>query len=87
MTALQKKEMVLCAGFVSNHNERDAFLPEQRDILLENALKDLLADPDVWAIYIAGSLAKGNDDQYSDIDLHTIVNPKRKAEVFKGKKG
>ncbi|MBD8137626.1 aminoglycoside 6-adenylyltransferase [Bacillus sp. CFBP 13597] len=78
--------MVLCAGFVSKHIERDAYLPEQRDILLENALKDLSADPDVLAIYIAGSLAKGNDDQYSDIDLHTIVNPKRKAEFLKGKR-
>ncbi len=76
----------MCAGFVSKHLERDAFLPKQRDILLVNALKDLSADPDVLAIYIAGSLAKGNHDNYSDIDLHTIVIPKRKAEFLKGKR-
>ncbi|MBT2648650.1 nucleotidyltransferase domain-containing protein [Bacillus sp. ISL-34] len=78
--------MVLCAGFVSKHIERDAFLPKQRDILLKNALKDLSADPDVLAIYLAGSLAKGNDDNYSDIDLHTIVIPERKADFLKGKR-
>lgn len=76
----------MCAGFVSKHIERDALLPKQRVILLENALKDLSADPDVLAIYIAGSLAKGNHDNYSDIDLHTIVIPKRKAEFLKGKR-
>ncbi|WP_286178874.1 nucleotidyltransferase domain-containing protein [Bacillus sp. B4EP4a] len=86
LMVLQKKEMVLCAGFVSKHIERDAFLPKQRDILLVNALKDLSADPGVLAIYIAGSLAKGNHDNYSDIDLHTIVIPKRKAEFLKGKR-
>ncbi|MCM3676869.1 MULTISPECIES: hypothetical protein [Peribacillus] len=46
----------MCAGFVSKHIERDAFLPKQRDILLENALTDLSADPDVLAIYLTGSL-------------------------------
>ncbi|WP_260399757.1 aminoglycoside 6-adenylyltransferase [Peribacillus simplex] len=76
----------MCAGFVSKHIERDAFLPKQRDILLVNALKDLSADPGVLAIYIAGSLAKGNYDNYSDIDLHTLVIPKRKAEFLKGKR-
>lgn len=76
----------MCVGFVSKHIERDAYLPKQRDILLEKALKDLSADPDVLAIYIAGSLAKGNDDHYSDIDLHTIVIPKRKAEFLKRKR-
>ncbi|MGZ9816857.1 nucleotidyltransferase domain-containing protein [Peribacillus simplex] len=86
MTVLQEKEMVLCAGFVSKHLERDAFLPKQRDILLENALKDLSANPDVLAIYLAGSLVKGNDDNYSDIDLHTVVNSKRKADFLKGKR-
>ncbi|TVX78717.1 nucleotidyltransferase domain-containing protein [Peribacillus simplex] len=78
--------MVLCAGFVSKHIERDAFLPKQRDILLENAFKDLSADPDVLAIYLAGSLAKGNDDNYSDIDLHTIVISERQADFLKRKR-
>ncbi|CAH0292868.1 hypothetical protein SRABI84_04260 [Peribacillus simplex] len=76
----------MCAGFVSKHIERDAFLPKQRDILLENAFKDLSADTDVLAIYLAGSLAKGNDDNYSDIDLHTIVISERQADFLKRKR-
>ncbi|MFE4132320.1 nucleotidyltransferase domain-containing protein [Peribacillus sp. YIM B13482] len=52
---------------------------------MKKALKDLSADPDVLAIYLAGSLAKGNYDHYSDIDLHTIVISERKAEFLKEK--
>ncbi|WP_241993864.1 nucleotidyltransferase domain-containing protein [Mesobacillus foraminis] len=57
--------------------ERDQSLPKHRDRLLEKALQDLTADPDVLAIYLAGSLARGNADVYSDIDLHTVVNPEK----------
>lgn len=53
---------------------------------MKKALKDLSADPDVLAIYLAGSLAKGNYDHYSDIDLHTIVISERKADFLKGKR-
>jgi len=73
-------------GFVSKHVERDLSLPRQRDILLENALSDLTLDPNVLAIYQAGSLAKGNFDHYSDIDLHTIVTPETKADFIKNKR-
>lgn len=57
------------------HAKRDESLPEVREQLLERALRDLQQDPDVLAIYLTGSLAKGNADSYSDIDLHTIVKP------------
>ncbi|MGE7877970.1 nucleotidyltransferase domain-containing protein [Peribacillus muralis] len=60
-------------------------MPRHRDILLHNAVKDLSAEHDVLAIYLAGSLAKGNFDDYSDIDLHTVVIPERKADYLKGK--
>lgn len=66
-------------GFVSRHLERDLSLPEFRNILLENALNDLTSDTDVLAIYQGGSLAKGNSDIYSDIDLHIIVTPRKKT--------
>ncbi len=72
-------------GFVSKHLERDLSLPKQRDILLENALNDLTSDSNVLAIYQAGSLAKGNFDNYSDIDLHTIVTPEKKADFIREK--
>lgn len=73
-------------GFVSRHLERDSTLPKYREQLLENALKDLSADLDVLAIYLAGSLAIGNFDHYSDIDLHIIVTPDKKREYIKNKR-
>lgn len=73
-------------GFVSKHLERDLSLSKHRDILLENALNDLKLDMNVLAIYQAGSLARGNFDDYSDIDLHIIVNPERKVDFIKDKR-
>lgn len=72
-------------GFVSRHVERDASLPKHRGILLSNALKDLSADSDVLAIYLGGSLAKNNFDDYSDIDLHVIVKPEKRKEFIENK--
>jgi predicted nucleotidyltransferase len=76
----------LCVGFVSRHIVRDSSLPKYRDVLLENALKDLTSDSNVLAIYQAGSLARGNFDNYSDIDLHTIVTPEKKVDFIKEKR-
>lgn len=76
----------MCVGFVSRHVDRDLTLPKHREILLQNALSDLTADNNVLAIYQAGSLAKGNFDNYSDIDLHTIVSPAKKADFIKNKR-
>lgn len=69
-------------GFVSKFEKRDLELPKHRARLLENALNDLMNDPNVLAIYQGGSLAKGNDDNYSDIDLHIIVTPEKKVEFI-----
>ncbi|MCK1995047.1 nucleotidyltransferase domain-containing protein [Peribacillus muralis] len=60
-------------------------MPKHRDILLHNAVRDLSDDGDVLAIYLAGSLAKGNFDEYSDIDLHTVVTKEQKAKYIIGK--
>lgn len=76
----------MCVGFVSRHLERDLSLPKHRDVLLENALNDLTSDSNVLAIYQAGSLARGNFDNYSDIDLHTIVTPEKKEDFIKDKR-
>ncbi|NKE04108.1 nucleotidyltransferase domain-containing protein [Mesobacillus selenatarsenatis] len=73
-------------GLVSKHLERDLALPKHRDILLESALMDLTSDSNVLAIYQAGSLARGNFDDYSDIDLHIIVDPVQKANFIKNKR-
>ena len=73
-------------GFDSRHLKRDSNLPESRKILLQKALDDLSGDANVLAIYQSGSLAKGNFDHYSDIDLHTIVLPEKKASFIRDKK-
>lgn len=72
--------------FISRHLARDLSLPRHRDSLLANALKDLTSDSNVLAIYLAGSLARGNYDNYSDIDIHIIVSPERKADYIKDKR-
>lgn len=59
--------------FNSRHESRDETLPVVREHLLRAALDDLGQDPDVAGVYLAGSLPKANDDQYSDIDLHIVV--------------
>ena len=68
------------------HTHRDSKLPEARQHLMEKVRKDLEQDQDVLAIYLAGSLAKENNDNYSDIDLHTIVKPEKLASFIAGKK-
>lgn len=75
----------MCMGFENRHLERDTLLPKYRERLLENILKDLTSDSDVLAIYLAGSLARGTFDNYSDIDIHIIVTPEKKAEYIKNK--
>ncbi|MGB2993620.1 MAG: nucleotidyltransferase domain-containing protein, partial [Paenisporosarcina sp.] len=59
-------------GFVSRHVKRDQELPIFREQLLNRALEDLTSDQNVLAIYLGGSLGRGNYDAFSDIDLHTI---------------
>ncbi|MBT2606530.1 nucleotidyltransferase domain-containing protein [Bacillus sp. ISL-53] len=73
-------------GFVSKHLERDESLPKHRDVILKNALKDLKTDSNVLAIYLGGSLAKGYIDNYSDVDLHTIVTSEKKSDFIKDKR-
>ncbi|TWT01889.1 nucleotidyltransferase domain-containing protein [Planomicrobium sp. CPCC 101079] len=73
-------------GFVTRHMERDASLSKHREVLLNTALKDLTADSNVLAIYLGGSLAKKDFDNYSDIDLHTIVKPEKRAEFIENKR-
>jgi predicted nucleotidyltransferase len=68
--------------YVTRHQERDFNLPERRQLLLNNALYDLRNDPNVLGIYLAGSLSKDNYDNYSDIDLHTIIKPEVKTDFI-----
>ncbi|MDQ1301302.1 MAG: hypothetical protein QG637_1223, partial [Chloroflexota bacterium] len=48
-------------------------LPQSRG--LAEVAADLWADPDVVAIWLAGSLARGAGDAYSDVDLCIALRP------------
>lgn len=72
-------------NYDSSKLDRDESLPAYRENLLRNALEDLRQDPDVQAIYLSGSLARQEQDKYSDIDLHTIVTDAKKTEFIRNK--
>lgn len=42
---------------------------------LEELVRDLWADPKVAALWLGGSLARGEGDAYSDVDLRVAVGP------------
>ncbi len=48
-----------------------------RDRLLSVAYEALIRTPGVVAVFLAGSLAAGTADPYSDIDLRVVVTPDR----------
>ncbi|UOQ48576.1 nucleotidyltransferase domain-containing protein [Gracilibacillus caseinilyticus] len=73
-------------GFVSKYSVRDSKLPIHRNKLLDNVLNDFKSDPQVLGIVLGGSLAKGNADRYSDIDLHIIVKPDSKPDFIREKR-
>ncbi len=53
--------------------ERDAKLNEKRQII-KNAIKqDLIIDKNILAFFYGGSVARGNSDIYSDLDLRILV--------------
>ncbi len=72
--------------YAYKHLERDQDLPNLREALLENVLADLTEDENVLAIYLAGSLGRGDFDRFSDIDLHVIVAPEMKQAFIKNKR-
>ena len=50
-----------------------------RDRLLSFAQQQFTSNPDVVGLFLAGSLAVGTSDAYSDIDLRVVVKPDRHA--------
>jgi predicted nucleotidyltransferase len=65
-------------GFLTKHEQRDTRIPVERQKLREAIYKDQVRDPNILAFFYGGSLAKGNEDVYSDLDLRVIV----RDEVF-----
>jgi hypothetical protein len=52
-------------------------LSEARDRLLSVAIEHFSVDPNVLGLFVSGSLAAGNSDAYSDIDLRVVVRHER----------
>jgi predicted nucleotidyltransferase len=52
-------------------------LEQARSALLDNAVAHFREAPGVAGIFLAGSLAAGSADPYSDIDLRVVVEPER----------
>lgn len=52
--------------FSSKHQSRDNNLVEDRQKLRNHIENDLSKDNDVLAIFYGGSIARGNEDIYSD---------------------
>jgi hypothetical protein len=53
----------------------DQCLIEARDQLLGFAHQQFASNMDVVGLFLAGSLAAGGQDAYSDIDLRVVVKP------------
>lgn len=52
-----------------------------RNQLLDKALQYFLSKPEVKAIFIAGSLAAGTTNEFSDIDLRIVVAPEHHHQL------
>jgi predicted nucleotidyltransferase len=69
----------------SKHEERDQNLQKERDVLLDRMITSLKDKPDVIGIFLGGSLANGNEDAYSDIDLRVVVEDDKLAYYIENK--
>lgn len=59
--------------FNSRHTYRDSQLPVARDTMLDRAIQIIKQRMEIEGIFLGGSLAKGNADLFSDIDLRIVV--------------
>lgn len=62
-----------CAGFITKHTERDRQLIRERERLRDSIKLDLQNDKNVIAFFYGGSMARGDQDHYSDLDLRIVV--------------
>jgi predicted nucleotidyltransferase len=60
-------------------------LVQARETLLDRAVAFFAAQPDVVGIFLAGSLAAGSADAYSDIDLRIIATHEGQARLLNGR--
>jgi predicted nucleotidyltransferase len=72
-------------GF-EKHEKRDANLISNREKLKEAIRRDLVNDVNVLAVFYGGSMARGNHDRFSDLDLRIVVKDEVYEEYRKNKK-
>jgi predicted nucleotidyltransferase len=70
----------------TKHEERDANLIKEREKLKNEINRDLIQDKNVLAVFYGGSMAKGNHDWFSDLDLRIVVKDEVYEEYRKNKK-
>ncbi|XXM71276.1 nucleotidyltransferase domain-containing protein [Lysinibacillus sphaericus] len=70
----------------TNHKQRDSNLISEREKIKESIKNDLANDKHVLAIFYGGSMARGNHDCYSDLDLRIVVKDEVYEEYRKNKK-
>jgi predicted nucleotidyltransferase len=81
-----KELSTLCVGFGVKYEKRDLNLPLVLQKRSEAIFKDLSNDPNVLAFFYGGSIAKGNADLFSDLDLRIVVNDEHFEEYRINKK-
>lgn len=59
--------------YKTRHANRDMRLPKVRRGMLNEITEKLIASTSIEGIFLGGSIAKNNEDIYSDIDLRIIV--------------
>jgi predicted nucleotidyltransferase len=70
----------------TNHKRRDDNLISERKKIKESIKNDLENDKNILAIFYGGSMARGNHDCYSDLDLRIVVKDEAYEEYRKNKK-
>ncbi|ANX12584.1 hypothetical protein ABE41_011230 [Fictibacillus arsenicus] len=73
-------------GFTAKFDERDLKLPLVLEKINQAISTDLTEDPNVLAFFYGGSVAKGNVDLYSDLDLRIVVKNEHFEEYRRNKK-
>lgn len=73
-------------GFSAKFEERDLKLPSVLEKMNQVITSDLIEDPNVLAFFYGGSIAKGNADLYSDLDLRIVVEDEHFEEYRQNKK-
>lgn len=71
--------------FKTRHDLRDQRLPQIRNEMLNHIVSKLYSRQGVEGIFIGGSIAKNNEDLFSDIDLRIVVSEDQFDDYIRNK--